>query len=277
VRNIINQEELPQFLEKLKRRHPWQAGFIQCQVRSYILKKENTFLMRDENLGLSLKIKCFLKSATPPEEKMFNNQGIWGSYLKLNLSDACFDKYSRLLDFASDISKSKLNHTSFDDLLVKYRNRPAKKRLKIASLIQGRDFKYITNINSYFVIELLTAEAFFKEGQSMRNCLGTSNVMPRPNKKMFSLRNYKNKPIMTIHVDSIRKSVMEAKGIANSAPDQEILSLVSKNLGLKQCHHRVAETDSSIVIEIIGQIVILCLLGLPSLLVFYLAMGIVFR
>lgn len=277
MRNIINQEELGPFLEKLKLRHPRQATFISHQVRSYILKKENTFLLKDENLGVSLGIKCLLRTASVKERKMFKNHGVWGNYLRLNLSKECFKKYSRLIDFAAEINKNKLEHTSFEDIIIKYRNRPAKKRLKLATLVQGRDFKYLTNINNYFILELLTEEAYLKEGQAMRNCLGTYNIIPMPNKKMLSVRNYKNKPIMTIHVDSIRKSVIEAKGVANIPPNQEILSLVCKNLELKLYPRRISELESNLISEILGQLIIVSLFVLPSLVVLYIVMGIIFR
>lgn len=267
MRNILNRQDVNVFTAKLKARHPHLILFIDRQVKSYLLKKENTFIIPQEGYGVSLWLKTLFNTASASEKALFKNQGTFGLYLKLNFSEECFLKYSSILAFASEVDK--INNHSFEDVVKKYRGRPKKKRIKIDSLIQGRDFKYVTKIDGHILLVLLTEQAFLKEGELMKNCLGAQGVLPVSNKKMFSLRNYKNKPIMTIHVDWTRKSILDAKGVANTPPNQVLLNAVCENLSLKKYPRFYSEQDSNRFVDFLGLAVVLFFFAIPSVVAVY--------
>lgn len=220
-RNIINPQDVGPFLQKLKLRHPQVSLYIDRHIKSYILKKENTFLIPEEQLGFSLWVKKVLKQGTPAELSMLKHQGAFGKYFKLNLNAACFERYSRFLAFAETVDPKILPKISFNEIMNLSRKEVPK--TKIRNLIEGKDFKFIGSIKTrYSLIQLASMNSYENEGKEMQNCIGRI-VLPTRNRRIYSLRNEKGDAVMSINTDPSLNEVIEAKGFNNAPADSALL------------------------------------------------------
>jgi hypothetical protein len=200
---------------------------------------EVDFDIMTDGTALSSKTGERIPLAEMPDQPIFNSTSIVDAYIpwlanqmKKNpefmeeddLFERTLNAFRQIAIWASE-TKTDLNKLTLKEALDKaegYQSKAARRAaLKEASGDDVKNPRVLTFPDGFFVRELKTKEALQAEGERMNHCVGGEGYCDHVSKgtrRIFSLRDPKNVPKVTIEFDPASQLVNQAKGVANSNP-----------------------------------------------------------
>ena len=205
LRNIVNIQEVKDYLDSVRSENNEIKKWLNTVVKNYIIKTHSNIVPLSEEELSNIPFK--------------NKEGL----SRVILDEELKGKIEHIMGFLSEQPIRSWVNVPFDEM-YRLANEYLAKKIKEEEIDLNYDNTKILyeSINGYKWVEVLDGASLKREGKLMNHCVGffvNESHLEQNNEVIYSLRDDKNQPHLTMKYSPNLNSVVELKGNSNSYID----------------------------------------------------------